>query len=1086
MKYFTIHPERNLSNCTLNALLAVVFFFLTSIQLLAQPSPSISTIPNQETCDGQTIAAISFTLSGDVNATLSASDDNSGINPTYTFGGSGANRTITIATVPGQIGATTVTITAVGGGGTTTQTFLLECGIRTVNNNVVTTTTVIPSTNNLSGFTFAPNGDILVGFGNSTGGVSSNCVRRYSSSAVLLDANYISTPSQQSQFLHTDFQGNLVFSMGQSLFKYSGQTLINSKSFVSPGVGLAETDSVGNIVFLNRQSPPAGYIGTLPANFNNASTPVTITGGLNGSGFSDFGLDNNRRFIYYMDIALGKVYKVSPNGATTTEILSTSLPRSFAFDPFNVMWVSHNGQLSKLDANGVLQPVVASGFFGVQMKFDANGDLYFMEGSGSSNTLKKLDLNTVVTYTACNAKPILSGAASADVANTTVCFTANNSNLPNRTINVSDTDGTIASTTVSSSNSSLVAVTNAGTATNVVLNLTQQGGQSGTSVIKVVSTDNLGAKDSVQFTITVLPVQTPTSTVTQVSCFGGSNGAINLTPAGGTAPYTFNWGGGITTEDRTGLAAGVYSVTITDNNGCSVQMSATVSQPTALSPTASVSSNYNGSQISCNGAADGVVSVTVSGGVFPYTYLWSNGQTSQANSGLAAGTYTVVVTDANSCSITSNAVVVTEPASLATSTFATTPTSCFGGNDGAINVSPAGGTGVYTFSWSDGTSTEDRLGIIAGTYVLTISDVNGCSTSINSTVSEPVAIVSSVSATACESYSLNGQTYNASGTYTQNLTAVNGCDSTLTLNLNILSASGNSITATDCEMVTVNGTTYTSSGTYTQVLTNANGCDSILTIDATVLMPTFASISLSDCDSLTINGETFMSSGIYTQVFTNAAGCDSILTINLTINSSIYDTLSVNACGEYTLNGETFTSTGIYNQVLVAANGCPLYQTIDVTIYPLINVTAVYNGDSTFTATGADTYQWIDCILGLPIDGATSANFTATNNGDYAVIGTSMNGCSDTTECISVDNLSVQDNTAMNWSIYPNPTNDLITIQFNGSTAFVSVRDAQGKLLQTTELESGTQVNLAPYQPGIYFIELRTGYGTQLTRVVKQ
>ncbi|WP_316797612.1 SprB repeat-containing protein, partial [Pedobacter agri] len=91
-----------------------------------------------------------------------------------------------------------------------------------------------------------------------------------------------------------------------------------------------------------------------------------------------------------------------------------------------------------------------------------------------------------------------------------------------------------------------------------------------------------------------------TTVVTNIACNGGSNGSINLTPSGGTSPYTFNWGGGITTEDRTGLAAGTYTVIITDVNGCTATVNATVTQPaTAVSGTTVVTN------IACNGGSNG-------------------------------------------------------------------------------------------------------------------------------------------------------------------------------------------------------------------------------------------------------------------------------------------------------------------------------------------------------------------------------------------------------------------------------------------------------------------------------------------------
>ncbi|WP_294299095.1 T9SS type A sorting domain-containing protein, partial [uncultured Chryseobacterium sp.] len=192
---------------------------------------------------------------------------------------------------------------------------------------------------------------------------------------------------------------------------------------------------------------------------------------------------------------------------------------------------------------------------------------------------------------------------------------------------------------------------------------TATGLSAGTYTVTV--TDSNGCTLSRNFTITQpANAVSGTTVVTNVACNGASNGAINLTPAGGTAPYTFNWGGGVTTEDRTGLAAGTYTVIITDANGCTATVNATVTQPTALSATTSQTN------IACNGGSTGTATITVTGGTAPYTYSWSpSGGTGATASGLAAGTYTVNVTDANGCTL-SRTVTITQSAPVAAPTGA--------------------------------------------------------------------------------------------------------------------------------------------------------------------------------------------------------------------------------------------------------------------------------------------------------------------------------------------------------------------------------------------------------------------------------
>ena len=127
-----------------------------------------------------------------------------------------------------------------------------------------------------------------------------------------------------------------------------------------------------------------------------------------------------------------------------------------------------------------------------------------------------------------------------------------------------------------------------------------------------------------------------TTFVVNVSCYEGMNGAIDLTVVGGTAPHTFLWSNGATTEDLTNLTAGTYTVTVTDANGFTATSSTTITQPPALVLTPIAT------DVQCNDGSDGDIDLTVSGGTAPYTYAWSNGATTQDLTNVPAGTYTAV------------------------------------------------------------------------------------------------------------------------------------------------------------------------------------------------------------------------------------------------------------------------------------------------------------------------------------------------------------------------------------------------------------------------------------------------------------
>ena len=190
-----------------------------------------------------------------------------------------------------------------------------------------------------------------------------------------------------------------------------------------------------------------------------------------------------------------------------------------------------------------------------------------------------------------------------------------------------------------------------------------------------------------------ISVVTPVD-VTPVSCFGGSDGAINLEPTGGMAPFTYLWSNGATTEDLSNLGPGVYTVMITDSFGCTFETSATVTAPNAA-----LTIEESLTDVDCNNETSGAIDLTVNGGTPPYTYLWSNGATTEDLTGIAAGGYSVTVTDARGCVLTEN-LTVSEPEAISINISrvdATTSQSC---SDGEATATPTGGVAPFTYLWS--------------------------------------------------------------------------------------------------------------------------------------------------------------------------------------------------------------------------------------------------------------------------------------------------------------------------------------------------------------------------------------------------
>ncbi|MEM9525237.1 MAG: proprotein convertase P-domain-containing protein, partial [Bacteroidota bacterium] len=233
-------------------------------------------------------------------------------------------------------------------------------------------------------------------------------------------------------------------------------------------------------------------------------------------------------------------------------------------------------------------------------------------------------------------------------------------------------------------------------------------------------------------------------TITSPSCPGQSDGEIDLTVTGSEPSYNYLWEDGSTTQDRNGLAAGSYQVTITDSNNCRQEESFTLTDPNGLSLT-----EDDVIDVSCNGGSDGQILVTTSGGTPPYSYLWDdpNAQIDEDAGALTQGTYTLVVTDSRGCTARLTA-TVDEPLPI-TITFRNYPVSCRNGDDGRAVAVAAGGNGGYTFSWQTGASQDSISGLASGPFDVTVMDQQGCMATATTMIDQPAdALTATVTQTA--------------------------------------------------------------------------------------------------------------------------------------------------------------------------------------------------------------------------------------------------------------------------------------------------------------------------------------------------
>jgi gliding motility-associated-like protein len=312
------------------------------------------------------------------------------------------------------------------------------------------------------------------------------------------------------------------------------------------------------------------------------------------------------------------------------------------------------------------------------------------------------------------------------------------------------------------------------------------------------------------------------TTQTNPLCFGAGTGSIDLTPSGGTSPYTYIWSTGATSQDLNNIPANTYIVTVSDNGSCTTTATVTITQPSAV--TASIASSTNAL---CSSAATGSATAAGAGGTGAHSFVWSNGPVIAANPNLLAGTYIVTVTDANSCTATTS-VTITQPTAVTASIAAFSNVLCNGSATGSATAAGAGGAGGFSYIWSNGPAIATNTGLPIGVYTVTATDANNCSTTTNVTITEPTAVtitVDNVTNTACNgstgainisvaggtgSYTYNwsntGTTQDISGLainfYTVTVTDGNACTSTNTATVNNIASATVSLTSSN---LTCNG-----------------------------------------------------------------------------------------------------------------------------------------------------------------------------------------------------------------------------------------------------------------------------------------
>jgi gliding motility-associated-like protein len=462
-----------------------------------------------------------------------------------------------------------------------------------------------------------------------------------------------------------------------------------------------------------------------------------------------------------------------------------------------------------------------------------------------------------------------------------------------------------------------------------------------------------------------------TITPTNVSCFGGNNGSATANVNGGQQPYTYQWSNGGNTATISNLLPGTYTLLVTNGGGCTVTDTVIITQPaTALSATASQTNAL------CNGSSNGTATVNAAGGTAPYTYIWNTApaQTTATATGLAAGTYSVVVTDNNGCATSSISVTVSQPSAVSASIAQVNHASCYGSTNGSATAGATGGTGPYTFSWSSNPAQNNSTAtnLAAGSYVVTITDNNGCTGTAPVTINQPGPMTIAFTSTATSCYGGNNgtATATASGGTAPYAYLWNTSPAQNTQTANNLYA-----------------------GNYAVTVTDAHGCAT--TTSTSVAQPAALSASPGNISNVTCNG-----------------GNNGTATIQAAGGTGPYSYTWSTVPTQFTPTA-TNMSAGSYNVLVLDANGCAtnaivnISQPAPVATTASADVTICPNQPTLISASGAGgngnySYNW-QPSLGNASSHIVSPAITTT----YSVTAVDNFGCAGNMETVTVTVLNL-------------------------------------------------------------------------------
>lgn len=617
--------------------------------------------------------------------------------------------------------------------------------------------------------------------------------------------------------------------------------------------------------------------------------------------------------------------------------------------------------------------------------------------------------------------------------------------------------------------------------------------------------------------------------IENLDCFGVNTGSVSATPIGANSPFTYLWSNGATTPTVQNLAAGSISVSVTDAIGCVVEITGTVSSPPQLL------ANATSTNESMPGANDGSASVSPAGGTLPYSVTWSNGSHALSVNDLVPGIYSVTVLDANGCSV-SNSVVVTASTCFIGLQLNSTPTSCPDFADGTASVTiQTGGSGPFTYLWSNGETNASISNLTAQNYNVTVTDAGGCTATgevdvVSNDLTPPDLVVQTNTVILLDA--------NGAAIIDPNDLLVSATDN---CSMVFLTVSPETVDCSDIGQVQVTITATDNSGNESvsnlDILVKDQAppvitCPSDITLNGCGPVNYASPIATDECsgaNGISLELTSGFASGADFPVGTtevtwkatdesqNASSCSFHVTVNYDLQVSVMATnpschganngsINLTVSGgqaPYLYNwggGQGPLPAGNYSVTITDFNGCSIVQTVPLTEpdeigLQVLNITPATTGQSNgkieFEISGGTlpyALTWLQAGAPLP-----NFNPLAAPAGTYQLRVIDANGCLFLSGLITVNSVTGTTENILSRSIIisPNPSSGLFNLGVVGtwSDLRLTVIDGTGRVVVPTEKFSGSSspwnVDLSEFSNGVYWVKLVAGDAVAIKKIVK-